>query len=347
MSDIITRFVRNRGFRLICDGDLDSLFASGMLIKALIELEEKHILDGSIRFPRARELKKISASDSILIELGPERGITFKGSNLLIDHHPDPPRVVLYEGTTPTLTRKYSISTSVAGLILHIFGDKINAPEDLIFAIDEADYRNYATQLAYDVARAFIISRNVPNEEIFDEVFSGLTEKVKYEGKLIDILLELVRTSPIYGYIPLAIMTDSWDSIDSWVRTEAERYKKVALPKAKRLYNRATRRETMAFIIYDYGDPIERTALLDAIYTLAVEFEVAFAIGVTRSGFTVRIETYNPEINLKKLCQKIRMKNVECGGRSDILFLYFPADTYTLGGIIQLITKNLIETYGL
>jgi len=340
MSDIILRFVRTHGVNIISDGDLDGVFATGFILRALIRLDIDVVYDGKVYYPRARELEKMEARGNILIELRSDRGIKYRGQNLLIDHHPEPPRIVLYSEESPILIRKYSVSTSVAGLIHYVFRDNLDVPEELVDVVDQVDYKNYEIEDARRLARAFILSRNMPNDslrDIFDTTLAQLKDKPLFRN-----LEQLASKSPIYGFLTLAIAMGDWNSIYDWIDREAERYERQIISTAKKLYNRATRSKNLSYIIYNYGNIKERTAVDDVFYALQRESRIAMMIGVTTNGFLIRIASFDPNLNLAKICADLSDRRVKCGGRENVVGLYFPNTFFTLTDVLK-ITRQLID----
>ena len=340
MSDIILRFVRTHGVNIISDGDVDGVFATGFLLRALIIMNIKEAYEGKVLFPRARELEKMEANGDILIELRSDRGLRYRGSNLLLDHHPEPPRIVLYREQNPILVRKYSISTSVAGLVHYIFRDTLDVPEDLVDMVDQVDYKNYELEYAHRLARAFIISRNMPSENL-REMFSSTLAQV-IDAPLFKNLKEIADKSPIYGFLTMAVSMGDWDTIYDWINQEAQRYEEQIIPTAKKLYSRASRSGEISYVIYNYGDLRERTAIDDVFYALQKESTVAMMIGVTRNGFLVRIASFDPKLNLTRICGFITDKRAKCGGRENVVGLYFPNTFFTLTDVLK-ITHELMR----
>ncbi len=341
VSDIILRFIKTNQFQVVSDGDLDAVFATGLLIRALLALGRSDILNGSLYFPRAREIRGQTISNKILIELGPNRGVILRGNNLLIDHHPDDPRLVLYNDDRVVLTRKYQINVSVAGLINYIFGEKLAAPSDLIRAVDEADFKNYIIDQAKNITRAFLISRNMPDEAIKNQLLEKLHVDNMPAGNIIDFLTEQLQSNFIYGFLPLAIILDNWDAIYNWIELEVQRYEKEVSPVVRKLYNRSKIRNKIAYIIYDYGNLKKRTGIEEAIYALETENTVAFSVGITTRGFLVRVTTLDPSLNLNKLCRFFKRFGIDCSGSEKYVFLYFPHKKFDLKSILGLLLNIL------
>ncbi|MCR8501683.1 MAG: hypothetical protein QXY55_05565 [Candidatus Korarchaeota archaeon] len=338
MSDIILRFVKLNGVRILSDGDTDGVFATGFLLRALMLMNVEEVYSGNVEYPRAREMEKLTATGNILIELHTERGIKYSGQNLLIDHHPEPPRVVLYSDQTPILTRKYNISTSAAGLIHYIFEKSLDAPADLVELVDQVDYKNYQVEDTHKLARAFIISRNIPDEKLRD-IFQFTQVQVK-DAPLFKNLERLILTSsPIYGLLTLALALGDYDSIYEWIFYESQRFENEIVPTVKKLYSRATRIGNLSYVVYNYGDLKERTAADDVFYILQRESEIAAVIGVTTNGFSVRMASLNPGSNLMKLFLNISDKRIKGGGRENIINLYFPNTFFTLADVINTLCR--------
>ena len=104
MADIVIRFVRTNGFRALSDGDLDGVFASGLLARGLIRRGIMEVWDGEILFPRASRMRGLEISGRILVDLGPERGLVLRGRNLLVGHREDRLEVAILDGAYPILS---------------------------------------------------------------------------------------------------------------------------------------------------------------------------------------------------------------------------------------------------
>lgn len=337
MSDIVKRFIRMHGFNLVSDGDLDAVFATGLLINALLKCGYSSILDGSVDFPRIREIKGKKVSGKILMELSREKGPIYVGENLLIDHHPDPPRVVLYRDDKVLLIRKFALNVSVAGLVGYIFSDVLDVPSELIDAVDSADYKNYILEQSKNIMRAFLISRNIPDKEIAEALLSRLNVE-KYEDKpVINYFLEQARNNFVYGFIPLAIMGDNWSVIEEWIALESNRYEELIAPVAKRLYEKSKRRGGVSYVVYNYGDLRERTAVDEVLYTIQTESEIGVTIGVTTRGFLVRAASFRRDILLRKICRYMRLPYIDCSGTDEFVNMYFPKQHYDLGGVLRIV----------
>lgn len=348
MSDIISRFVKLHGLNIVSDGDLDAVFATGILLGALIKSGIVKPTECDIYFPRARELRNMEVSRSILVELNPERKLTYVDENILLDHHPDPPRIAVYRGSSISFVRKYNMPFSVAGLVGHIFRSLFDVPRDILEAVDEADYRNYAIELAHKINRAFLISRNIPDEKLYSEITDKITSTIGSSEGIIEKLKEFSRKLSIYGLLPIMIMKECWDLIYYWIEKESQRYVNVVFPIAKKLYNRSAKRRNTAFVIYNYGDTLERTAVGDVLYLLETENIFAFSIGITKRGFIVWIHTRRPDINLFDVFVNSRKLAEDSGGREDALSLYFSSRKSDMSSLIRIILadiNNFLEGY--
>lgn len=343
LSDIILRFVKLHGVRILSDGDVDGVFATGFLLRALMLMDVRETYNGNVEYPRARDMEKLTATGNILIELHSERGMKYSGQNLLIDHHPEPPKIVLYNDETPVLTRKYNISTSVAGLVHFIFENKLDVPRNLVELVDQVDYKNFQLEDAHKLARAFILSRNIPNEGL-KETFSSTLARLG-DAPLFKNLEQLIsKSSPIYGLLTAALALGDYDPIYEWIECESQRYEKEIMPTVKKLYSRATRVGDLSYAIYDYGDLKERTASDDVFYILQRESEMAAIIGVTNNGFIARVASLSHGIDLMKAFSTLRDKRIKFGGRENIVNLYFPNTFFTLTDVINTLCKILQQT---
>ena len=343
MSDIVKRFIRMHGFNLVSDGDLDAVFATGLLINAMLKCGYNSILDGSVYFPRIREIKGKKVTGKILMELRMEKGLIYKGENLLIDHHPDPPRIVLYRDDKVLLVRKFGLNVSVAGLISYIFSDVLDVPPELIDAVDGADYKNYILEQSKKISRAFLISRNIPDKEIIDTLLSRL-DMGEYAGKpIVNYFLEQAKNSFVYGFIPMAIIKERWDVLEEWIALESSRYEELIAPVVKRLYDKCKRRGEIAYVIYDYGDLKERTAVDEILYTIQTENEIGVIIGVTSRGFLVRAASFRQDVLLREICRYVRLPYIDCYGTGEFVNLYFPNQYYDLSGVLRIVLGQFIK----
>lgn len=340
MSDILIRFVKTRNINIISDGDLDGVFATGLLLRG-IKLSGVPIDDSSIFFPRARERKGLEVANSILVELRPDRGLIYKGYNILIDHHPEPPMIAMYKDSRPILKRKYNLDSSVAGLVHYVFEDVLDVPPELVVAVDAVDYKRYDVLLARDMARAFLISRNIPNRNLRN-VFANTISMCDRSSRLYKLLCDLMAQNSIYGYLVLAIVEGLWDNIYDWLREESIRYENRIYGTVKKLYNRKSGDSKISWVIYNYGDIKERTAIDDVLYDLQKESEIAFIVGITGNGFLVRVTTFNSDIDLNSICWNLPSgRDIDCGGRRNVIGLYFPNRNFSLRGVIEIILNSI------
>ena len=155
-------FVNSYGARIVSDGDLDGIFATGLL---LLVFRTEDIRE-CVKFPHPNDLAGLKVRNSILVELPLTKGLTYVDQNVLIDHHPDPPRVEYYEGNNIVNSFIVSGARSVASLVYTIFRDTLklsNTAREIISAIDNIDNGYYAGRLDRILHSAYLINKTDDN----------------------------------------------------------------------------------------------------------------------------------------------------------------------------------------
>ncbi len=283
-NDLIARFVVQYGLRVISDGDLDGIFACGILLRGL---NRKNIK--AVSFPHPSKLHGLKVKNSILIEMPLTRGVLYLGSNILIDHHPEPPRVELFEGST--LKERIVIENvkSVASLVYSIYRDSLELPriaEKILSAVDNVDNGVYVNDIDRDIHYAYLINKT--------------NENMRYQ------LLEM-------------IINNKWFDILDWIRSESKKYKEYVPKKVDELVDRAIEiYPGVALFCYDIDDKIESAAMGNAMFKLEEKYKIVIGLGTKNNKpEKARIAT-KKNMNLKPLYSFFISLGFSSGGRKNV-----------------------------
>ena len=227
------------------DGDLDGIFATGLLLKALNGLGLS-LGFNSVFFPHPRLLKDLSVDDSILIELPPSKGLKYNGVNILFDHHGGYSGVISYKGCEVSDVAEVS-GESVAEIVVKFFGLELG--EDgfrMLDAVNRVDSGRYGSELSENLHKAFRL-------EIASEEMRYRLSKLVYSSK--------------------------WNEIQSWAFSSAKKWDMVEVVEDKLVSSAITIGDAAVFV-YDGFNDLELAAMRGAMFKLEEKYPIVFAVRV-------------------------------------------------------------------
>ena len=251
VARLLINFAKKHGIKIISDGDLDGIFATALLLIAFKQngFKIENIKD-VVHFPHPRILKGLKVSESILIELPQSKGLIYVGNNLLLDHHPEPPRVEIY--SNEKLVERYIVkdARSAASLVYKIFEDLMKLPESalkILNAVDEADNLQYTCEFSKLLHAAYHL-------HVTEEKMRFMLVEMAFSGK--------------------------WDKIVDWAKKEGEKYMKLVPKKARELVSRAEElAPSVVLFTYDSNDQIEKAAITEAMRLLEEKYDIVISLG--------------------------------------------------------------------
>ncbi|MCX8184086.1 MAG: hypothetical protein N3F08_06690, partial [Crenarchaeota archaeon] len=226
------------------DSDLDGIFAASITAKALGGDFSR------IHYPKPSEIDSIKACRSILIELPLSKGLTYVGSNILLDHHGPAPLIALYNG--PRKTREILFNSglrSISRLVFEVFKDLLEFNEDgikILEAVDEIDSGNMVSELAVKMNKAFLLN------SMREDVRNSLTRMVYESG---------------------------WSIILKWVESELGRWS-IVENKIEKLRGSLGRVGSITYFTYDVTNQLEAAARRMLMFELGGSEEVVVCVGL-------------------------------------------------------------------
>ncbi|MBO3799016.1 MAG: hypothetical protein QW491_09850 [Thermoproteota archaeon] len=280
---IIFRFVEdNPEYTILSDSDLDGIFAASIIARALGTDFSR------IHYPKPSEIDTVKASRSILIELPLSKGLTYVGSNVLLDHHGPAPLIAFYNG--PRKTREILFNSgirSVSRLVFEVFKDLLELNDEgirMLEAVDEIDSGNIVSELAVKINKAFLLN------SMREDVRSSLTRMV-YEG--------------------------DWNSILNWVESEIGRWN-IVENKIEKLRSTIGKTGSITYFTYDVTDQLEAAARRMLMFELGGSEKVVVCVGL-RKGKPVSATIAACCLDLNKVYAELLKNNgVKAGGRVNI-----------------------------
>jgi len=265
---------------------MDAIFASAFLIKGLDLVGD---LRDILRFPRPDRLSGYVVRDSFAVELPLSKGVVYRGQVVLIDHHPEPARVEVYENDCLVDRCVVDNVRSVASAVYIILRDSLDLPQialNILRSIDNIDNAVYETELDRWLHKAFFI--NKMNDE-----FRYLL--VKY------------------------IINDEWCKIVEWARKQASIYDQEVPRTVEKLVGRVKELKLgVVYFTYNAEDKYESAALTPAMIKLEDRFNIVIAIGIRNNkAVSARIATKR-DIDLIPIFNRLREKGINAGGRKNV-----------------------------
>ncbi|MBO3753399.1 MAG: hypothetical protein FGF53_00735 [Candidatus Brockarchaeota archaeon] len=280
---ILFRFIEdNPEYIILSDPDLDGIFAASITAKALGGDFSR------IHYPKPSEIDTVKACRSILIELPLSKGLTYVGSNVLLDHHGPAPLIALYNGSKKTEEILFNSGLrSVSRLIFEVFRDLLELNEEgirMLEAVDEIDSGNMVSELAVKMNKAFLLN------SMREDVRSSLSRMV-YES--------------------------DWSSILQWVEGELSRWSLVE-NMIEKLRGSLGRIGSITYFTYDVTDQLEAAARRMLMFELGGSEKVVVCVGL-RKGKPVSATIAARGLDLNKVYVELLKNNgVKAGGRSNI-----------------------------
>ncbi|MEM3659270.1 MAG: hypothetical protein QXU11_02535 [Thermoproteota archaeon] len=280
---IIFRFVEdNPEYTILSDSDLDGIFAASIIARALGTDFSR------IHYPKPSEIDTVKASRSILIELPLSKGLTYVGSNVLLDHHGPAPLIAFYNG--PRKTREILFNSgirSVSRLVFEVFKDLLELNDEgirMLEAVDEIDSGNIVSELAVKINKAFLLN------SMREDVRSSLTRMV-YEA--------------------------DWNSILNWVESEIGRWN-IVENKIEKLRSTIGKTGSITYFTYDVTDQLEAAARRMLMFELQENEKVVVCVGL-RKGKPVSATIAARNLDLSRVYTELLKHNgVKAGGRVNI-----------------------------
>jgi len=306
---ILFRFVEdNPEYMILSDPDLDGIFAASITGKALGADISR------IQYPKPSEIDTVKASRSILIELPLSKGLTYVGSNVLIDHHGQAPVIALYNGSRKTREILFNSGIrSVSRLVFNVFKDFLELNENgvrILEAVDEIDSGNMVSELSVKMNKAFLLN------SMREDVRTSLTRMV-YEM--------------------------DWSSVLEWVESEIGRWSLVE-NRVEKLRSSLGKTGAVTYFTYDVTDQLEAAARRMLMFELEKSEKVVVCIGL-RKGKPVSATIAARGIDLSKVYAELLKNNgVNAGGRANIGGIQFKQEI-KLEDALRLI-KMAVESSG-
>ncbi|MGQ9479163.1 MAG: hypothetical protein ACUVQ0_03955 [Thermoproteota archaeon] len=289
---LLFRFVEDHPeYLIMSDPDLDGVFAASLTAKAL----ETDV--SRINYPKPSEIDSLRVSKSILIELPLSKGLTYTGSNILMDHHGSNPFVALYNGLEET--RKILFNSglrSVSRLVAEIFGGMIELEENgfqILEAIDQIDSGEIESELADKMNKAFLLN--------------SMKEGVRKE-------------------LTIAIYEMDWGRVLNWAYKESSKWNRVE-EKIETLSKTVSRFSGIAYFTYNVADQVEAAARRILMLRLGKEFNgIVLCVGL-KKGRPVSATISSRDLNLNRVYEELRnIGGVRAGGRRGIGGIQFKTE---------------------
>jgi hypothetical protein len=280
---ILFRFVEdNPEYMILSDPDLDGIFAASITARALGADVSR------IHYPKPSEIDTVKASRSILIELPLSKGLTYIGSNVLIDHHGQTPVIALYNGHRKTREILFNGSIrSVSSLVFSVFKGLLEFNEDgikMLEAVDEIDSGSIVSELAVKMNKAFLLN------SMRGDFRSSLTRMV-YDS--------------------------DWNSILKWVESELARWSLVE-DKIEKLRNSIGKIGSITYFTYNVTDQLEAAARRMLMFELEESEKVVVCLGLKKGKpVSATIAARRSDLN-RVYTELLKNNGVKAGGRANI-----------------------------
>jgi len=279
--DLLHIFVKGRAIKIVSDGDLDGIFATGFLTSYFrnIGLEVEYL------YPKPEKIKGMIVQDCILIELPLTRGIIYREENLLFDHHNGPARVELFKENKVVKSIVFPNCKSIAQLVHYILGIKVN--KELLEAVNNIDNGVYETGITEKLHRAYLL--NISNVDMR----KFLTESVANQ---------------------------KWKEILEWTKKESRKWKKHVEPKIHDIFERIhVIVPGVAVFTYFEQNDVEKAARTEAMLKLEDRHDIVVSIGLDDQNRAVsaRIATKKP-IDLSTVYKQFQKLGYTAGGRKNV-----------------------------
>lgn len=300
---ILFRFIEdNPEYTILSDPDLDGIFAASIIARTLSADVSR------IQYPKPSEIGSLRASRSILLELPPSKGLTYIGSNVLIDHHGAAPFIALYNGSRKAREVFFNSGLrSVSKLVFEVLEGLIVFDDKgirILEAIDEIDSGEIESELADKMNKAFLLN------SMREDLRKGLT----------------------YMFYRM-----EWDSILEWVEGEQGKWSLVE-GRVEKLRASVKKMGNITYFKYDVTDQLEAAARRILMFRLEESEPIVLCIGLIK-GRPVSATIAARGFDLSRVYVELRKnEGVKAGGRANIGGIQFKQDT-TLEDALTLVKK--------
>jgi len=279
--NLLQTFVKGRAVKIVSDGDLDGIFATGFLIRYFrnIGLEVEYI------YPKPERINGMIVQDCILVELSLTRGIIYKGENLLFDHHNGPTRVELFKENKVVKSIVFPNCKSIAQLVHDVLRIKVN--KELLEAINDIDNGIYEKEVAEKLHRAYLLN---------------------------------ISSVDMRKFLTESVANQKWKEILEWAEKESRKWRKHVEPKIRDMFERTyVIVPGVAVFTYFEQNDIEKAARTEAMLKLEDKYDIVVSIGLDDQNRAVsaRIATRKP-IDLSTVYKQLRKLGYTAGGRKNV-----------------------------
>ena len=278
---LLENFARRYRGAIASDGDLDGIFATGLLVRYLRGIG----IDVRYYYPSPRELRGLTVDGYILVELPLTRGLIYRGENILIDHHNGPARIELFRDSEVVKSFSLGEAKSVADLVVRVLDIDIDA--ELLDAVNQIDMGEYRTPLAEMIHKAYLL--NISSSE-----------------------MRIMLTELVAGC--------RWNEIKEWAKKEHTKWNDLVEPRINYFVKKAqVLVPRVVFFIYREDNDIDKAARTPALMRLEDMYDIVISIGVDENNNAVaaRIATKKP-IDLTKVFEQLRKMGHNAGGRANV-----------------------------
>ncbi len=305
--DLILNFAKDHGVNIVSDGDLDGIFAAGLLLRGLNLCGVEAGLD-SVSFPHPRNLIGMRVEGSFLIELPPSKGLEYSGWNLLVDHHGGVSGLLLYrDGKVEN--HLMMDGASVAEIVVKALRLELSSEALLLVdAVGKIDQAIYDSKLIEDLHKAYRLEISNPDMRV-----------------------------RVAGWV----YKGEWRRIIEWATETGGKWSLVE-EREKHLYNnRVSLCSGIVYFTYDGYDPLDQAAMRGAMFKLEEEYKVVIAVRIEDGKPVSASIGTKQDIDLQPLFSKLAACGLSAGGRGNIGGVQVSG--LSLGNFLELVRKALLE----
>ncbi len=290
---VLDRFVRQTGeLRIVSDGDMDGIFATGLLLRYADAVG----VPATAEFPPPAKLDGLQVHDALVIELPTTKGVRYVGDVLLIDHHNNAPHVQWLRGRDCLMSVSFEGVRAASDIVVALKPDVLpDTPlgRALLDAVADLDQGLHESQLAVDLHHAYAL----------------------------DIEDAEMRTR-----VAMWVREGAWEEVVGWVREARERWRHVEGAVGEMVASCQELLPGVVWFLYSkVGD--RRVAMRQAMLTLEETHPVVIALQQEEDGTVSKASfgTKRSDINLLPLFETLRdIDGVTSGGRERVGGAAFP-----------------------
>ncbi|MCF2136434.1 MAG: hypothetical protein K9W43_04255 [Candidatus Thorarchaeota archaeon] len=310
MADIFNEYLSKvTNYRIVSDGDLDGIFATGFLLQYFEQIGQSV----QYEYPAPKLIRGMEVSNSILIELPLTKGLVYRGTNLLIDHHNEAPHLQLYSGATLVSSCSLDFDVrAVTEVITFLIKDRVTLPkeaESVLSAVSRIDQGIYESDLDFDLHHAYLLE---------------------------------IESSQMRARVTEWVRRNQWSKIIDWANDARHKWQTVQQHVSE--FVRAALPVIDNAVYFTYGEgSIERSAMRDAMLQLETEHPIVVAVQMGEDGSVSRISigTTREDIDLTPMFDYLRsIPGVTAGGRKSIGGAQFP-ENLPLSTVIEYLSEAL------